>query len=144
MRVINAKVVMAVRDLLNNADHNGAYFKGGNTVVSQWHDGPCHTPGYQRVIEVKLHQSTIARIYPDTGRMYIRDCGYRTATTKARLNSLLGAFNGDQISQSVNDWYTSRGEWLAAGNDWQDCHWQVRLDSENPMLKAAELVAAGK
>jgi len=146
MRKINAKMIVAIRDLMGKADHNGDYFRLANTIVSQWHDGPCQKPGYSRVIEVKLHLNTIARIYPDICRMYVRDCGWRTATTKSRLNALLGALcgkDGDSITQSRGQWYTSRGEWLKAGNDWQDCHWYVAPHADNWMLKAAEMVAKG-
>ena len=144
MRKVEAAMIQAVRELLNTADHNGTFKRLGNTEVVQWHDGPCHTPGHQRMIEVRLHKNTIARIYPDICRMYVRDCGWRTATTKSRLNALLGALcgkDGDHIHQSRGEWYTSRGEWLEAGNDWQDCHWHVAPHADNWMLRAAEQLA---
>jgi len=143
MRKVEAVMIQAIRDLIGNADFCGSYKRIGNTEVRQWHDGPSHTPGYRRVIEVRLHGNTIAHVYPDISRIFVRDCGWRTATTKSRLNAILGALGGgDQISQVRGEWRTSRGEWIGTGYDWQDCHWQLRLNGDNPMLQTAERLAA--
>ncbi len=143
MRKVEAAMVQAIRDLYGNAEFSGSYKRIGNTEVRQWHDGPCHTPGYQRLIEVRLHGNTIAHIYPDINRLYIRDCGWRSGTTKSRLNALLAALGcQDRITQVRGEWFTGRGEWIGTGHDWQDCHWQVRWDADNWALQQAERLAA--
>lgn len=85
MRKVERQMIAAIRDLIGNAEYSGAYFKSGNTTVEQTHHGIAHTPGYQRIISVRLHGNEIAAIRPAEGSVWVCDCGWQTATTKSRL-----------------------------------------------------------
>lgn len=53
-----------------------------------------------------LHGNPIASYKPRDGELYIEDCGWRTVTTKERLNGVLEVFGIDAyISQSKGNWY---------------------------------------
>jgi len=94
MRKIEQKMLEAIR--------NGRVFKSGNTIVTPVF-GTC-------AMEVYLHNHCIAVIdRTDATKskvIQLNSCGYRTRTTKSRLNALLGGlcFNAG-IYQSKNQWY---------------------------------------
>jgi hypothetical protein len=113
MRKVEADMIRVVRVAINRADVAGRIWKSGNTEVAQVHHGLHHTPGYYREIEVRLHGHKIAVIEPDIMRMSLYDCGYRTATTKSRLNALLSAFarGSARISQRDWSWYVGEQDW---------------------------------
>jgi hypothetical protein len=137
MRVIEARMIQAIRRGMANASHAGVLLKSGNTEVYQAHHGHHWTPGYYREIQVRLFGNLIGVVEPDTMRIRLSDCGYRTATTKSRLNALLRAFvPGEGIGQRDFAWYAAHGAW--EGSD----EWQIRLDADNYFLRQAERIAA--
>lgn len=136
MRKTEARMIQAIRSALNNSSADGRLLKCGNTEVNQIHHGIAHTPDYHREIEVRLHGNLIAVVEPDILRIRMADCGYRTVTTKSRLNALLRAFvPGECISQRDWVWHTSEGAWQ--GSD----EWPIRLQADNYTLRQAELLA---
>ena len=145
MRKIEAQMIQAVRDLLNNAVHDGRVLKSGNTEVSQHHHGIAHAVGYQRIISVRLHGNEIAAIRPIEGTLWVSDCGWRTATTKSRLNALIGA-----LTRHGNDGLISQrnSQWVQVGNSGAAYAWKgqdvfpVALDADNYRLQQAERLAA--
>lgn len=80
---------------------------GGNTsVVWVEYDG-------KPAAMVELYGHCIAIFVPHTGKMALSDAGWRTATTKSRLNALLRTFgNGERISQSKWVWYVGDKKWV--------------------------------
>lgn len=97
MRKIESDMVAAIR---SRSD-----FRGNNTVVDQSGNG---------YGEVRLFGNRIARFSYVNGIIEFEDAGYRTATTKSRLNALISAFTkpGQGIYQRDFDWYWQDGqEW---------------------------------
>lgn len=73
--------------------------KSGNTEVQVWQLGA----------SLRLHGHIIATHYQDE-RLVLDDCGWRTATTKERLNGVLDAFNSKwRIYQESSIWYITDG-----------------------------------
>ena len=101
MRKIEAQMVMAVRDQLSGSEKT---WRSGNTEVSTEHEGVHGTPGYYRFVVVRLHDNEIARF--DNGvALKISDAGWKTNTTKSRLNALLSCFYaGQRLSQIKGQW----------------------------------------
>ena len=97
MRKIETDMVAAIRARRN--------LKSGNTAVIQGPDGRA---------EVRLHNNVIARLNYQSGLIDLSDCGWRTATTKSRLNALLDAFTtaggGQGIYQRDYAWFWKGGE----------------------------------
>jgi hypothetical protein len=56
-------------------------------------------------IRVSLHGNLIAIISPNKNTLTLYDCGYRTATTKSRLNALLSHYNKGFIWQVQGTWF---------------------------------------
>ena len=133
MRTIEARMIQAIRTGLSNSHHDGRILKSGNMEVEQKHHGTGHTFDYYREIEVRLHGNLIAVIEPDMMRIRLSDCGYKTVTTKSRLNALLGAFvPGERIGQVNFCWYTTSGPW-------QGCdEFAMKIDADNYYIKQAE------
>ena len=97
MRKIESDMVAAIR---SRSD-----YRNGNTVVDQKGNG-CG--------EVRLFGNRICRFSYSNGIIEFEDAGYRTATTKSRLNALIGAFTkpGQGIYQRNWEWYWQDGrEW---------------------------------
>lgn len=144
MRTVEARMIQAIRELIGKADHNGRYLKCGNTEVSQTHHGVAHTPGYQRIISVKLHGNEIAAIRPAENTLWVSDCGWQTVTTKSRLNALIGALTRHGNDAGITQ---RKGEWLQINNgaayawEGQDV-FPVALDADNWLLRTAEKLAA--
>jgi hypothetical protein len=78
-----------------NAFINGEAFEQDNTEVKII-DGD---------IVFNLHGNTIARITHNQNTLIISDCGWRTVTTKERLNGILKEFNKGYIKQSKKRFY---------------------------------------
>ena len=135
MRKIEAQMIQAVRHGLNTCNAT-RLLKCRNTEVEQIHYGIAHTPAYYREIEIRLHGHVIGVVEPGMMRIRLYDCGYRTATTKSRLNALLRAFvPGEGIYQQDFEWRASDGPW--EGSD----EWQIRLNADNYALQQAERIA---
>ena len=103
MRKIEAEMVKAIRNHKN--------YKNCNTQVLQ--ADPDN--GYA---EVRLHGSRIARLNYINQIIEFDDCGYRTATTKSRLNALINAFTrpGQAIYQRDFQWFWGDGQaWDGVG-----------------------------
>ena len=78
-----------------------------NTVVEQGENG---------YAEVRLFGNRIARLNYINWLIELSDCGYRTATTKSRLNALLDSFTNTGGGQGI---YQQRFEWLwKQGEEW--------------------------
>lgn len=61
-----------------------------------------HAIGWQ----YKLHGHVIGYYRPHAGTLTLRDCGYQTATTKSRLNAILGSLAPRfRVYQAAGDWY---------------------------------------
>ena len=80
----------------------GMALNSGNTTVD-WTDDQTRT-------DVRFHGHLIASIHWADQIVWVSDCGYQTATTKARLNCILQAVGGRaSIHQSDFVWYLTRG-----------------------------------
>lgn len=84
-----------------NAFLSGKNYCEGNTSVQ--------CSGYTAVMF--LHGNDIAMREIETGRVYIRNAGWPTATTKERLNGIPGV----SIQQKRGKWYLNGVEW---NGDW--------------------------
>jgi hypothetical protein len=106
MRKVEFQMLNAISDLIGKADYDGVYFRSGNTTVSQSHHGIAHTPGYQRIISVRLHGNEIAAIRPAEGTVWIGDCGWCTVTTKSRLSCIMQRFTKFHywVAQEKGEW----------------------------------------
>lgn len=142
MRKVEARMIQAIRDLIGKADHDGTYLTCGNTTVSQHHHGIPHTPGYQRIISVRLHGNEIAAIRPGEDTLWVSDCGWQTVTTKSRLNALIDAFTHHYgITQRNGQWVQCEGTQAAYAWKGQDV-FPVKLHADNTHLRMAEKIAA--
>jgi hypothetical protein len=125
MRKIEAQMVLAVRNALNGSERT---WRTGNTEVTTEHVGIHGTPSYERYVVVRLHDNEIARF--DSSLNYaagckglgLNDAGWRTTTTKSRINALLACFTDDCVV------YQKAGQWLitttwAVGNPWLGKDW---------------------
>ena len=95
MRKITAQAV--------NAFYQGKSYFGGNTKV-EIEDG---------VIYLSLFGNNIAKRNLTTGQVEITNSGWKSVTTKERLNELIGV-----------EIYQRKGEWYLNGELW-DGNWQV-------------------
>jgi hypothetical protein len=136
MRKIEAQTITAVKTLAYRAHFSGDLLKVGNTIVGQEHTGIAGTVGYCRSIYVKLHGHEIATFYPAIDTFVLRDCGWRTATTKSRMNALLNAFcPGSTISARNFEWYCN-------GELWEGDHtFSVVVAEDNYTLRLAAKLA---
>ena len=139
MRKIEAQTIKAIRDLFTMADFAGVYFKKGNMIVEQSHHGIAHTMGYRRIISARLHGSEIFAIEPNDNRVFYDSCGFKTNTTKSRLNIFIICFSTQcGIYQKDFQWYLSDGYaplsdpdkewegscWLPSKIDESSYHWR--------------------
>lgn len=96
-----------VEQQMIDAITNGREFRQGNTVVrEEWGRAqqPCELDS--RCWVVYLHGNEIARWWPENEVLWVSDAGWRTPTTKSRLNALLGRFfPGWHISQRGGAWW---------------------------------------
>jgi hypothetical protein len=70
-------------------------------------------------IDVTLWSTTIAKIYTD--RVVVNSGGWHTATTKSRLNAILGEYCNMGIGQIKREWYitnlySAQRKWLSFGD----------------------------
>ena len=72
--------------------------------------------------EVYLHDSPIARIEPDA--VTINNCGWRSSTTKSRLNAILRELCGASISQRNFEWFLTTGDDVRVIED--NCDYTVK------------------
>lgn len=96
MRVCEHKMVSNMKSLKSGKC-------GSNTKTVVWGGG----------VTVYLHNNAIARWQADTGVLTVSDCGWQTATTKSRLNAILGAFKCGRINQSKHVWYLNGNRFLS-------------------------------
>lgn len=54
--------------------------------------------------EMSIFGNTIARYYHRAEELQIFNCGWFTQTTKERLNGILKAFNGSDLTQRAGKW----------------------------------------
>ena len=109
MRKIEANMLEAIR--WTDKSKAGSIFKADNTEVEFQHLGIFGTFGYKRQILIKLHGNLIAKIedvYKGVVTLYTQ--GWRTSTTKSRLNAILSHFLPEYgIYQQNRVWYVSKG-----------------------------------
>ena len=91
MRKIEQQMITALKERRN--------WQESNTSV-HWESG---------VATVHLFGNLIARYAPDEGEVSISDAGWRSATTKSRLNAILETFTGFNIFQRDFTWYITNG-----------------------------------
>jgi len=109
MRAIEEQMLAAIR--------TGRDWRSGNTSVSWCHNSP--TFGGSQAV-VRLHENRIGIYQPSTGLLNISDGeGWRTATTKSRLNALLKLIPGRRLC--VFQW---KGEWQSQRHDGTAEPWQ--------------------
>lgn len=110
-RKIETAMVQALRTL--NVNRSGVVFSRDNTTIEIEHHGVYLTPGYEMIVSVKLHGHIICSYNRSRETVTFNDCGWRTATTKSRLNSLLqyfssyinGGWSRFGIYQAKHVWY---------------------------------------
>ena len=113
MRKIESAMIQAIRDAISDPYTKGQQFKGGNTIVFCNGNGVVHAPGFTRWIEIIFHNTVIALIEPQTSRISLYTGGYKTPTTKSRLNAILGSFsNGFYIEQKKGEWVKCKGGYV--------------------------------
>ena len=98
------------------------------TARREWHKSNTSTHVNERegYMIVRLHGNMIAVIYPDRNRIELRDGGgYRTVTTKNRLNAIAGHFGLPPIYQKAKVWYIGDQVWTG-------CH-VLTLDDSAPV-----------
>lgn len=101
-RIIEQQMIRAIRYERD--------WRKDNTSVEVIHNGIHGTPSYQKEIEVRLHGNLIARIFPGD-RMILSSCGWRTKTTKSRINSILTGLNCSvRLYQESYVWYLGERE----------------------------------
>ena len=103
MRVCEAKMIAAIKS-------GKSAVCGSNTrVVFNGH-----------VASVYLHGNVIAEVSVGYQTVCVcrDDCGWRTVTTKSRLNALADAFGCERIYQHDHVWYIG-------GNKWHGCDMKV-------------------
>ena len=112
MRKIEREMVGAVAECFGNASLSGQVWRSANTTVRQDHSGVLGTPSYDRVVDVILHETTIARFDPAIQRLTLRTNGWHTRTTASRINALLATFSpGWQV-------FSKRGTLQIREDDW--------------------------
>jgi len=110
MRKIEATMISAIRDTLGDSRFEGRFWHQSNTTVFQTQYGIYNTFSHDRIIEVILSSATICLIEPSASRLSLYTGGYRTNTTKSRLNAILGTMSdGFYICQSKGKWELWKG-----------------------------------
>lgn len=85
-----------IDELTSDAFRSGMPFRSGNTEVVI----------DTKTVSLLLHGNCIAKRNIDTGIITISTCGWKTNTTKSRLNSI-----GAGVNQSGGKWYINGVEW---------------------------------
>ena len=106
MRKVEKAMVDAISTTLSDPGVEGPTFKGGNTVVFQT---STDSPNGYRTLEVIFYDTVICLIEPTT-RFSLYTGGFKTATTKSRLNAILDAISdGFYIAQDKGTWGIYKG-----------------------------------
>lgn len=109
MRKIESQMIAAVREVLADSNFVGQYWKSDNTCVFQCKE---NGPNGRRWIEIILHNTVVALIEPDAMRISLYTKGWRSATTKSRINAILSDISdGYSVFQKNNEWRFSRRTW---------------------------------
>ena len=110
MRKIETAMVAAIREAIADPYCSGPIFRQSNTTVFQTGNGAIRTPNFSRWIEVILYETVVALIEPQAGRLSLYSGGFRTATTKSRLNAILESMgDGFYIAQNKGQWGIYKG-----------------------------------
>lgn len=96
----------AIEKQMLTAISSGRAWKRDNTEVVI-----CLAEDRSQVIKVELFGNTIATLVPGVS-ISLTDAGWRSTTTKARLNAICSHFGLPQISQRKSVWYQGDIEWL--------------------------------
>lgn len=108
MRKIERDLIQAIIERTN--------WRSSNTSVEV-----CDLANGQQTCIVKLHGNVIAR-YDDDGTLHVRNAGYRTSTTKSRLNAILRSLGRHSygVCQRQFNWFLidSDGEHDFNENRW--------------------------
>ena len=145
MRIVEARMIQAIRETIDRIDYHGRIMKCGNTEVTQSLPGTDETYDYQRIISVRLHGNEIAAIRPIEGTVWVSDCGWQTNTTKSRLNVLIGALTRHGHDSSISQ---KNREWLQVHPTGAQYKWKgvdvfpLALDAGNYYLEQAERLTA--
>jgi hypothetical protein len=59
----------------------------------------------ERTMVIKLHGNQIAEILWDEGKIRVSNCGWKTNTTKSRLNTLLQRYTNYYLFQKDYEWF---------------------------------------
>lgn len=108
MRKIERALIQAIIERTN--------WKSGNTSVEV-----CDLANGSQTCIVKLHGNVIAR-YDDDGTLHVRNAGWKTATTKSRLNAILTCLGRHTygVYQKQFNWYLIDAD---GEHDFNDSHW---------------------
>jgi hypothetical protein len=109
MRKVEQAMLKAIDDC--PASDAGRIFSGGNTTAERWHSGIHGTIGYDAGFSVRLYQTEIAKWSSyDPSSVTLNHGGYRTSTTKSRINAILDYLYGHRFGlyQNCGEWYISR------------------------------------
>ncbi len=110
MRKIETAMIDAIRSAIGDLYADGPQFKQGNTVVFCNGSGLAHTLSFTRWIEVIFRGTVIALIEPECSRLSLYSGGFKTATTKSRLNAILRSLSdGFYIEQRKGEWTVGKG-----------------------------------
>lgn len=105
-REIEIQMISAIRETLADSNFIGQYWKSGNTCVFQKRE---NGPNGRRWIEVILQNTVIVLIEPDANRINLYSGGFRTTTTKSRINAVLSNLSDGFSIDSK--WQYSRRTW---------------------------------
>ena len=110
MRKIETQMIESIR--FADKSKAGTIFKADNTEVILSHLGIYGTFGYKCIILIKLHGNLIATIedaYRGVVTLYTQ--GWRTATTKSRINVILSHFLPEYgVYQHNRVWYIAKNQ----------------------------------
>ena len=112
MRKIEEQMLAAVERCLGDASFEGCAMRSANTFVWQTQDGTRGTYGYGRWIEVILHDTVIALIEPQLGRISLYTGGWHSRTTSSRIEAVLWRFcRGWHVNLSHGQLYLRKEGW---------------------------------
>ena len=113
MRKIEREMIQAIIDRKS--------FNKANTSVSIGYAGTMLDHYKDAYMTIKLHGNEIAKYYynKDNTPLYINHCGWKTNTTKSRLNALIKFVLGDLvgINQTDFEWYLNSTKLIQTNPD---------------------------
>ena len=113
MRKIEREMIQAIIDRKS--------FNKANTSVSIGYAGTMLDHYKDAYMTIKLHGNEIAKYYynKDNTPLYINHCGWKTNTTKSRLNALITFVLGDLvgINQTDFEWYLNSTKLIQTNPD---------------------------